>query len=113
MESPTRATLNGPYVWGAPLELSEQPPERLAATFSVEYAFDVRFTSGAFDLGNDLIADVVEHPLGPAKLLVVLDADVVAARPELPEQIARYARAVRRSADARRPAARDRWRRVS
>ena len=91
MESPARATLNGPYVWGAPLELSEQPPERLAATFSVEYAFDVRFTSGAFDVGNELLADVVEHPLGPAKLLVVLDADVVTARPELPEQVERYA----------------------
>jgi 3-dehydroquinate synthase len=91
VESPARATLNGPYVWGAPLELSEQPPERLAATFSVEYSFDVRFTSGAFDVGNTLLADVVEHPLGPAKLLVVLDADVVTARPELPEQVERYA----------------------
>jgi 3-dehydroquinate synthase len=91
VESPARATLNGPYVWGAPLELSEQPPERLAATFSVEYSFDVRFTSGAFDVGNELLADVVEHPLGPAKLLVVLDADVVTARPELPEQVERYA----------------------
>ena len=91
MESTARATLNGPYVWGAPLELSEQPPDRLAATFSVEYAFDVRFTSGAFDVGNDLLADVVEHPLGPAKLLVVLDADVVTARPELPDQVERYA----------------------
>ncbi len=91
MESPSRAALNGPYVWGAPLELSDEPPERFAATFSVEYSFDVRFTSGAFDLGNDLLADVVEHPLGPAKLLVVLDADVVTARPELPEQVERYA----------------------
>jgi 3-dehydroquinate synthase len=91
VESTARATLNGPYVWGAPLELSEQPPERFAATFSVEYSFDVRFTSGAFDVGNDLLADVVEHPLGPAKLLVVLDADVVTARPELPEQVERYA----------------------
>jgi 3-dehydroquinate synthase len=91
VESTARATLNGPYVWGATLELSEQPPERLAATFSVEYSFDVRFTSGAFDVGNDLLADVVEHPLGPAKLLVVLDADVVAARPELPDQVERYA----------------------
>ncbi len=91
MESPARAALNGPYVWGATLELSEQPPERLAATFSVEYSFDVRFTSGAFDLGNDLLADVVEHPLGPAKLLVVIDADVVEARPELPGQVERYA----------------------
>jgi 3-dehydroquinate synthase len=91
VESPARATLNGPYVWGAPLELSERPPERLAATFSVEYSFDVRFTSGAFDPGNDLLADVVEHPLGPAKLLVALDADVVAARPELPEQVRLYA----------------------
>jgi 3-dehydroquinate synthase len=91
VESPARATLNGPYVWGASLELDEQPPERLAATFSVEYSFDVRFTSDAFDLGNDLLADVVEHPLGPAKLLVVLDADVVGARPELPEHVRRYA----------------------
>jgi 3-dehydroquinate synthase len=91
VESPARAALNGPYVWGATLELSEQPPERLAATFSVEYSFDVRFTSGAFDLGNDLLADVVEHPLGPAKLLVVIDADVVEARPELPGQVERYA----------------------
>jgi 3-dehydroquinate synthase len=91
VESPARAALNGPYVWGAPLELSEEPPERLGATFSVEYSFVVRFTNGAFDADNELLADVVEHPLGPAKLLVVLDADVVAARPELPEQVERYA----------------------
>jgi 3-dehydroquinate synthase len=74
------------------MAVAEQPPERLGATFSVEYSFVVRFTSGAFDPGNELLADVVEHPLGPAKLLVVLDADVVAARPELPEQVERYAK---------------------
>jgi 3-dehydroquinate synthase len=73
------------------LEVAEQPPERLEATFSIEYSFVVRFTSGAFDPGNELLADVVEHPLGPAKLLAVLDADVVTARPELPEQVRRYA----------------------
>lgn len=68
-----------------------EPPARLGATFTVEYSFVVRFTSGAFDPDNELLADVVEVAGGPAKLLVVLDADVVARRPELPEQVRRYA----------------------
>jgi 3-dehydroquinate synthase len=91
VEGPARATLNGPYVWGAPLGLTEEPPQRLGATFSVEYSFVVRFTSGAFDPDNGLLADVVDVPVGPAKLLAILDADVVARRPELPDQVRRYA----------------------
>jgi 3-dehydroquinate synthase len=90
VEGPARANLNGPYVWGAPLALTEEPPERLGATFTVEYSFVVRFTSGAFDPDNELLADVIDAG-APARMLVVLDADVVAARPELPEQVQRYA----------------------
>ena len=88
MEGPARAHLNGPYVWGAPLGLTETPPERLGATFSVEYSFDVRFTFGALDPDNELLADVIDAD-EPAKVLAVLDADVVARRPQLPAQLAR------------------------
>ena len=90
MESAARVALSGASVWGARLELPERPPDRLGATFSVEYSFDVRFTWDAFDPANDLIANVAEGS-GPARLLVVLDGDVVARRPELPERVAAYA----------------------
>jgi 3-dehydroquinate synthase len=90
MESPARLALSGASVWGARLELPERPPDRLGATFSVEYSFDVRFTWDAFDPDNDLIASVADSG-GATRLLVVLDADVVARRPELPGRVAAYA----------------------
>ena len=97
MESAARLALSGASVWGAPLELPQRPPDRLAATFSVQYSFDVRFTWDAFDPDNDLIATVADGP-GPARLLVVLDADVVARRPELPERVEQVAADLARGA---------------
>jgi 3-dehydroquinate synthase len=90
MESAARLALSGASVWGARLELPARPPDRLGATFSVEYSFDVRFTWDAFDPDNDLIANVADGA-APTRLLVVLDADVVARRPELPGRVAAYA----------------------
>jgi len=93
VEGRSDSTLNGPYVWGASLELTAEPPDRLGANFTVEYSYEVLFTRDAFDPANGVLAEVIEAPHGPAKLLAVLDGDVVGARPELPEQIAAYARA--------------------
>lgn len=63
-------------------------------SFSVSYSYPVVFTRGAFDSSNPALRDaVLRAGSGPHRALVVLDSNVLAARPELPEQVAGYAAA--------------------
>ena len=90
MEVLAGSALRGPYVWGSPLALSASPPERLEATFSVEYSYAVHFTRDALDPGNEVLAGSVEAP-GAARVLPVLDGDLLTHHPALLEQLQAYA----------------------
>jgi 3-dehydroquinate synthase len=90
MEVLAGSALRGPYVWGSPLALSASPPERLEATFSVEYSYAVHFTRDALDPGNEVLAGSVEAP-GAARVLPVLDGDLLTHNPALLEQLQAYA----------------------
>jgi 3-dehydroquinate synthase len=62
--------------------------------FSVTYRYDVAFTRGLFDPDNPLLVDTIRAGMdaGPRKVLVVVDAGVLARAPELVERIVAYSR---------------------
>lgn len=66
--------------------------ETIRQTFHVAYRYDVQFTEGLFRPANPLLArTLAEAGPGPHATLVVIDAGLAAARPGLPEAVARYA----------------------
>ena len=68
------------------------PEGTLTQQFSVPYSFTVAFTRAAFGAGNPLLADILcsREPTRRHKVLVVVDANVTAAFPELLPDIRAY-----------------------
>lgn len=65
----------------------------LSQSFSVRFSYDVFFTERLFDIANTILNDFFSaHATGATrkKILVVLDAGVVAHHPDLPAQIRAY-----------------------
>lgn len=63
-------------------------------SFSVSYSYPVVFTRGALDASNTTLRDALRRAGdGPHRALAVIDANVLAARPELPAQLEAYASA--------------------
>ncbi|HKL89288.1 MAG TPA: 3-dehydroquinate synthase [Salinibacter sp.] len=63
--------------------------------FSVEFSYDVHFTTGLFQPKNKLLTDAVadpEEPM-PKKMVAVLDKGLLAHHEDLPDQIETYAKA--------------------
>ena len=62
--------------------------------FSVPFQYPVAFTRGAFDPANAAVHDAVERAgRGPHRVLLVIDANVLDAHPDLPERLHAYASA--------------------
>lgn len=63
-------------------------------SFSVDYAFDVTFTSGLFQPENTLFRDTLRklEPSRRHRFLVFIDSGIASALPDLPHAIAAYAR---------------------
>jgi 3-dehydroquinate synthase len=67
---------------------------RIDQGFEVRYDYPVCFTRNAFDPANTVLADLLRpQPGGRARILVVLDAGLAAARPQLPDAVERYVHA--------------------
>jgi len=66
----------------------------LQQQFSVSYSFPVIFTRDAFGASNPALAGLLSGAgAGKARLLTVIDAEVLRLTPELPEKLARFAAA--------------------
>lgn len=69
------------------------PPklETLKQDFSVRFTYDVHFTQGLFRLSNPLLADVLtEAKTSSTQVLAVIDSGVLAAHPQLIDQLRAY-----------------------
>jgi 3-dehydroquinate synthase len=61
-------------------------------SFRVTYDYPVVFTRDVFAPGNDVLVNVLSRAGdGPHRILPVIDSGLLAADPELPEQLARFA----------------------
>ncbi|MEL6554940.1 MAG: 3-dehydroquinate synthase [Cyanobacteria bacterium J06621_11] len=70
------------------------PPklETLKQDFSVRFTYDVHFTQGLFRLSNSLLADVLtQAKTSSTQVLPVIDSGVLAAHPQLINQLKAYA----------------------
>lgn len=68
----------------------------LQQQFSVSYSFPVLFTRDAFGASNPALAELLSGAAaGKARLLAVIDAEVMRLTPGLPEKLARFAAAQR------------------
>jgi 3-dehydroquinate synthase len=65
----------------------------IARTIHLAYEHRVRFTRDVFALDNPVLPEMFAGNEGPAKVLLVLDAGVVGAAPDLPARIQRHAAA--------------------
>jgi len=60
----------------------------LDAPFSVPYVLRLRFTEGAFEAGNRVLLDLIEgDERGPGRVLIIVDAGVLAGTPGLREKV--------------------------
>ncbi|MDB5046161.1 MAG: 3-dehydroquinate synthetase, partial [Deinococcus sp.] len=58
--------------------------------FQVRFSYAVEFTSGLFDTSNFVFAQTVGQQPAAGKLLVVMDAGLIAHHPDLPTAVAQY-----------------------
>lgn len=70
-------------------------PATLQVQFSVPFAYDIRFTRGVFDLDNPVFLNAIcrEELARQHRLLVIIDANVAQAHPQLCTDLERYVRA--------------------
>ncbi|QBQ99138.1 3-dehydroquinate synthase [Paraburkholderia pallida] len=80
---------------------------RIDQIFDVRYSYPVCFTRDAFAPANSVLADLLrprERGRGPARVLSAIDAAIVAACPEYPQAIERYAQTHADALELARPA---------
>ncbi len=62
--------------------------------FSVSFRYPVVFTRGSLDVSNPVLREALARAgEGPHRVLLVLDSNVLAAMPDLPDRVAAYAAA--------------------
>jgi 3-dehydroquinate synthase len=62
----------------------------LEQSFQVRFSYAVEFTSGLFDTSNFVFAQTLGQQPAAGKLLVVMDAGLIAHHPDLPTAVAQY-----------------------
>ncbi len=65
-------------------------PRTLEQSFQVRFSYAVEFTSQLFDTSNSVFARTVGRHQPASKLLVVMDAGLIAHHPDLPTAVAHY-----------------------